>query len=80
MLMCMYVCLSADFSVLGIILHYDTSDLCDYYFIDPHWLYDVFCLICTPSVLSRNNISCEWSYIETFAWPMYVCMYRIITA
>ena len=54
-----YVCLSADFSIPGIILHYDTSDLCDYYFIDPHWLYDVFCLLCTPSVLNKNNISCE---------------------
>ena len=45
--------------VTGIILHFDNLDLSDYYFIDPHWLYDVFSQVCTPSVLTSNKISCE---------------------
>ena len=49
-------------SITGIILHFDNLDLSDYYFIDPHWLYDVFCQVCSPSVLTKNQISCEWRY------------------
>lgn len=61
---CMYVCMYVLILYVllyfpGIILHYDTPDLSDYYFIDPHWLYHVFCQVCTPSVLNGNNINCE---------------------
>ena len=60
--LCVYCIFTYIFSITGIILHFDNSDLSDYYFIDPHWLYDVFCQVCTTSVLISNDINCEWSY------------------
>ena len=62
-------------SITGIILHFDNSDLSDYYFIDPHWLYDVFCQVCTTSVLISNNINCEWSYTVAIRNTVYYYMH-----
>ena len=41
----------------GTIIHFDHPGLSDYYFIDPHWLYDLFCHVCTsPTLLARNKV------------------------
>ena len=41
-------------SWLGTIMHFDNLGLSDYYFIDPHWLFDVFCQVHT-SMRNVNN-------------------------
>ena len=36
-------------------MHFDNLGLNDYYFIDPHWLYYVFCRVCTSSMLTCSS-------------------------
>ena len=36
-------------------MHFDNLGLGDYYFIDPHWLYYVFCQVCTSSMLTCSS-------------------------
>jgi len=35
-------------------MHFDSLGLSDYYFIDPHWLFDIFCQVHT-SMRNVNN-------------------------
>ena len=41
---------------LGVVMHFDSPGLSDYYFIDPHWLYDVFYRVCTSSEFTSSRI------------------------
>ena len=36
-------------------MHFDNLGLSDYYFIDPHWLYYVFCQVCISSMLTCSS-------------------------
>ena len=40
----------------GTIMYFDYPGLTDYYFIDPHWLYDLLCRVCTSPFLSSCKI------------------------
>ena len=42
---------------VGMIMHLDYPGLSDYYFIDPHWLYNVFRRVCTSSMLTSSSIN-----------------------
>ncbi|XP_065917168.1 leucine-rich repeat serine/threonine-protein kinase 1-like isoform X2 [Dysidea avara] len=39
----------------GAIMHFDSLGLSDYYFIDPHWLFDVFCRVHSSMI----NVNCK---------------------
>ena len=41
-------------------MHFDNPGLNDYYFIDPHWLYDVFRRVCTSSALTSSQIDSKY--------------------
>ena len=52
-------------------MYFDNPGLNDYYFIDPHWLYYVFCRVCTSSMLTcSSKIDSKYIYV-TYKWFLY---------
>jgi len=37
-------------------MHFDNLGLSDYYFIDPHWLFDIFCQVHTSMINVNHKI------------------------
>ena len=53
-------------------MHFDNLGLSGYYFIDPHWLYHVFCEVCTSPMLSYSS-KIDSKFINYQYVPMLHC-------